>query len=96
MHKYRIVTLDKRHKGYGKFSHFVDFMDPSVHVGHLVQVSDFVKTRNWCWEVWGPAQEIDFTPFSSESKWAWWRDELYMKLYFNTPAETSTYVLQFQ
>ena len=92
MHKYKIVKLDGRHKGHGLFDYFVDFQTASS-IPRDTRRADFVEMRNWCWEVWGPAQELDFTGWGTEPSWAWWRDGDRASLYFGEQ-ELSVYLLK--
>ena len=62
-----VRKMDRRFNGYGTFSHRIEFAGR----GYLTQ---FLKTRNWCMEKFGPSAEISLifsevfvnTPF-----WAW-------------------------
>ena len=90
--KYHTVKLDKRHKGVGQFAYYVDFYRGHNSISITDNIQDFLTRRVWSWDSFGPAQEIDYT-FGSGAKWAWWRDEHTLRLYF-TEATFSAYVLQ--
>ncbi len=91
MYKYKIVKLDGRHKGAGLFDYYVEFSTGAVPVEQ--RRDDFVSVRNWCWESWGPAEELDFTKWGTDPRWAWWRDEYRANIYLNE-AELTAYLLK--
>lgn len=90
--KYKIVKLDGRHKGVGTFDYYVDFYHGINSFSISDQVEDFKIRRVWCWDSFGPGQELDYT-FGTDCKWAWWREAYTMRLYF-TESALSAYVLQ--
>jgi hypothetical protein len=91
--QYQIVTLDKRHKAHGLFSHYVDFWSPKDwRIGASEQVADFNTRRAWCWENFGPGLEVDYTTWGTDASWAWWRDTQHLNLYL-AEASLSAYLL---
>lgn len=95
--KYKIIKLDKRHTGYGLFEYFVDFQtNPGQGSDYLTidqRRDDFSTIRNWCWESWGPADELDFTKWGTNPRWAWRRELDKANIYFNE-AELTAYLLR--
>jgi hypothetical protein len=82
--QYKIVKLDKRHKGYNLFSYYVDFFQPlDWKVNGIDKIDDFVERRIWFWENFGPANELDYSTYGTDTKWAWWRDAQHLNLYLN-------------
>jgi hypothetical protein len=93
--KYKIVKLDKRHSGHGLFDYLIDFQTSPVD-GYIVleqRREDFSTVRKWCWESWGPADELDFTKWGTNPRWAWKRDLSKANIYFNE-AELTAYLLR--
>ena len=92
--QYRLITMDKRHKGCEVFSHYVDFRAPVVWqvTAPVIRAHDFQTRRVWCWENFGPGLELDYTSYGVDTKWAWWRDDSHMNLYF-AGASLSAYLL---
>ena len=86
MLNYQVVKLDQRYKGAGKFKWAINFDHIQTDSGLVASMDvliptekDFVLVRNWCWEVFGPSQEIDYfecaTPkeMCPNGKWSWFR-----------------------
>jgi len=98
INQYKIIKLDKRHKGYRVFSHQVDFMSPTWRpnsvVAGLQRHEDFNEVRGWCWEVYGPSEELDYMSVRALRPWAWWRDQHHLSIYF-TETAVSAYILKF-
>ena len=91
--QYSIVKMDKRHKGFGVFTHYVDFWKTKSHLRNpSVMMQDFNTRRVWCWENFGPGLELDYTTWGTDASWAWWRDTSHMQLYF-ADASLSAYLL---
>jgi len=89
--KYKIVKLDKRHTGYGLFEYYIDFQtNPG---GGYIDIDqrrdDFSTVRKWCWESWGPADELDFTKRRMTPQWAWKRDLGKANIYLNEAGVTA-------
>lgn len=94
MHKYKIIKLDRRHKGNGVFDYFIDFL-AARQLPIDKRNEDFVTIRNWCWESWGPSQELDWVGWDTGTRWAWWREPGRASIYFNEP-ELAAYLLQWE
>lgn len=62
-----IRKLDQRFNGYGTFTHRVEFKGSGF-------LSEFIRTRNWCMEKFGPSAEINLISsevFINTPFWAW-------------------------
>lgn len=92
--RYPIVKLDRRHKGYGRFTHLIDFLSPASRPFQYVAIQerhgDFCERRAWLWENFGPANEIDFS--LKDASWGWRRDLDHCDLYL-TDKTLSAYLL---
>lgn len=68
----KLITLDKRHVGYGQFSHRLEFV--YSYKGRYVsdRISRFLQFRNEMWELFGPSCEVEFVEkLDHEPNWAW-------------------------
>ena len=65
-----ITILDKRHKGHGVFTHYVEPSTPTLKE----HIEEFIAWRKWCWETWGAGVERDFFRYSPDALWAWHSD----------------------
>lgn len=75
--KYKIKKLDRRMTGYETFSHRIEFYWDE----------DFLKIRNWCFDSFGPACELEFFNLNTQLglgyTWAWRSDHYRRDLYLN-------------
>ena len=96
MKKFVISKLDRRHKGFNSFSHFIV---PSWN-STLRDKLEFFEWRKWCWDTWGPGLEREVVldlgkdiGLGLEPKWAWHLDKYGRRLYFATEKELNWFVL---
>ena len=94
----KITQLDRRHTGYGRFSHSIEPVC-NVRYGQDELLEDFLVWRAWCWQVWGPGMELRFavenrTNPLPDVAWAWQTEFHNTKLYFRSLTEASAFVLQ--
>ena len=75
-----IEQLDGRHKGYGRWTHRVQFVrDGYGHTAREAVTKGFVETRTTLWETFGPGcdrEELYNIVRSTETtpEWGWWTD----------------------
>ena len=96
MKKFTVARLDRRHKGYRQFSHYI----MPVWSSTLKDKLDFFEWRKWCWNTWGPGLEREGVlelgkdiGLGLEPKWAWHLDKYGRRLYFATEKELNWFVL---
>jgi hypothetical protein len=96
MKQFTVTRLDKRHKGYNCFSHYI----MPVWSSQLADKLKFFEWRNWCWSTWGPGIErevaIEFgLGYHPETvlKWAWHTDGGGRRLYFKSEKELNWFIL---
>jgi hypothetical protein len=83
----KIKKLDKRHTGHGTFKFMVEFTR-NEH-------KHFFDIRNWCWETWGPACEVDLmNKWPSALTWAWQNSEWNVRVYLASDKEANWYKLR--
>lgn len=65
-----LVKLNRNYKGYGVFTHRVEFYGSRDH-----RVRQWIGVRNWLWQNFGPSaeQELARPEFfdGAQPKWAW-------------------------
>ena len=89
-----IVTLDGRHKGFGKWKYF-------VVVYGLGSVQRFCNIRAWCWEQYGASKSLSEYTFSDRfnddiidnQHWCWSSSEE-RRIYLKTDAEATLLALK--
>jgi hypothetical protein len=94
MKKFQVTRLDRRHKGYSQFSHYIT----PVWSSRLEDKLKFFEWRNWCWATWGPGVErevaIDFgSDYYPVARWAWHTQDNAKRLYFASEKELNWFVL---
>ena len=99
MKKFKVITLDARYSGYGKFKYAVDFW---VYAG-VMQGVEFINCRAWCWDTYGPGIEVDHTEWFgfanyNQPRWGWKFNpktarQKDMKLYLQDDAMLSHFLL---
>ena len=94
MKQFIINKLDRRHKGYSQFTHYI----VPVWSSSLSDKLKFFEWRNWCWTTWGPGYErdiaIEFGGGQFEvSRWAWHTDDRSRRLYFASEKELNWFLL---
>lgn len=85
-----VAKLTRNYKGYGYFTHRVEFYGyGDQHKKHVQQ--QWIKLRNWLWNRFGPSAEQDLARpenfDGTQPKWAWdsekssiyLRDEAYVE-----------------
>jgi hypothetical protein len=94
MKQFIVNKLDRRHKGYNQFTHYI----VPVWSNTLNDKLKFFEWRNWCWATWGPGMEREQAiEFGSDQyhvgRWAWHTDERQKRLYFATEKELNWFVM---
>ena len=93
MKQFSVTSLDRRHKGYAKFSHYIT----PVWSSTLKDKLEYFEWRAWCWNTWGPGMEreivLEFGRDLVEPKWAWHVDKYGRRLYFASEKELNWFVL---
>ena len=94
MKTFTVCKLDRRHKGYKQYSHYI----VPVWSSRLEDKLKFFEWRKWCWETWGPGIEreeaLEWGSSTYEvSRWAWHTESGAKRLYFATEKELNWFVL---
>jgi hypothetical protein len=96
MKQFDITLLDRRHKGHGQFTHYIQ----PVWRSTLADKLQYFEWRAWCWTTWGPGLErevvLEFGKdmgLGVEPRWAWHVDKYGRRLYFATERELNWFVL---
>ena len=94
MKTFTVVKLDKRHKGYQQFTHYIQ----PIWSSRLEDKLKFFEWRNWCWNTWGPGYEreiaLEFGDRQfSVCRWAWHTEDRSRRLYFASEKELNWFVL---
>jgi hypothetical protein len=94
MKKFTVTRLDRRHKGFRQFSHYIT----PVWSSTLADKVKFFEWRSWCWTTWGPGMEreqaIEFgSDHYAVGRWAWNVDQYSKRLYIATEKELNWFVL---
>jgi hypothetical protein len=94
MRSFSVTRLDRRHKGYNKYSHYVT----PVWSSTLADKLRYFEWRAWCWNTWGPGLEreaiLQFgTHLTENPKWAWHVDTYSKRLYFASEKELNWFIL---
>ena len=95
MKQYTITQLDRRHRGYTLFTHYIT----PVWSQKLEDKIKFFEWRTWCWTTWGPGMErdkaIEFgSNHYSVGLWAWHTEQGARRLYFRSERELSWFILK--
>jgi len=53
MKAFTVTRLDRRHKGYKQFTHYIQ----PIWSSQLKDKIKFFEWRTWCWNTWGPGME---------------------------------------
>lgn len=98
--KSNLVTLDRRHAGYGIWKYYVN---TPLTQHYRINKNLFFKWRTWCWDTWGASKEM--TEYSmddllienldcSNMHWSWQHDK-YAKcrIYLKSDEDASIFVL---
>ncbi len=89
---FRITVMDKRHKGYKRFSHYIT-AQPQDLINHKLGV--FLQYRDWATETFGPGIERDYIGHRPECRWAWTsNDEQGFRIYFRDPQDLNWFILR--
>jgi len=96
MKKFTVNKLDKRHKGYNLFTHYI----VPVWSSQLKDKLEFFEWRKWCWDTWGPGMERDIvidldSQFWKDNslRWCWHTNDGAKRLYFASEKELNWFVL---
>lgn len=69
----KLIKLDRRYDGFGRFSHRVEFW------GRDERINQWIQSRNWLWMQFGPSAELAFARpdfFDGvQPRWAWDSDK---------------------
>jgi hypothetical protein len=92
--KFHITRLDRRHKGYKQFSHYITPIWSST----LADKLKFFEWRKWCWETWGAGIEREEAIHWGSNhyyvtQWAWHTGDGAKRLYFQSEKELNWFVL---
>jgi hypothetical protein len=92
---YTINKLDRRHKGFASFTHYI----MPVWSSQLADKLKFFEWRNWCWETFGPGMEremaIEFRLLhDADLRWAWHTNNGAKRLYFKSEKEVAWFNLK--
>ena len=77
--------MDRRHTGHELFSHYINY-NVYVHASISSNELNFLKTRVWFWEKFGPSAELGkchrINSFTHQPpKWAWQSDHHLLRIY---------------
>jgi hypothetical protein len=94
MKNFTITQLDRRHKGFAHFTHYI----VPVWSSQLEDKLRYFEWRTWCWATWGPGMEREYAiKFGSNQyevgRWAWHTEQGARRLYFATAKELNWFVL---
>jgi hypothetical protein len=94
MKKFTIARLDRRHKGFSQFTHYIQ----PIWTSSLADKLEYFEWRKWCWTTWGPGIEREEAivwgkDYPDELRWAWHVDKYSKRLYFATEKELNWFVL---
>ena len=94
MKLFAVTKLDRRHKGYNLYTHYIT----PVWSTTLRDKIRFFEWRNWCWRTWGPGMEREQAmQFGSKDyaigRWAWHVDGYSKRIYFASEKELNWFVL---
>lgn len=88
---FKIQKLDRRHTGYGTFTHFVTPKNYFL----LLEKIHFLEVRKWCWDTFGPGAEREWTVELHQTPttlpqnkyaWAWHTQDQHKRIYFTEEA----------
>lgn len=97
----KVTLLDKRHNGYGIYSHMVEptYSYKDVYQGY----KDFQLWREWCWTVFGSGCERDWASDwkklggdLDKYNWVWDTEFQRLRIYFKKEEQLSAFMLQWQ
>lgn len=101
--KLKFTKLDKRHRGYGVFTHYVEVKDNSPYATNRLQHECiFNNFRNLCFEIWGMSTERDNYTYLYHNKfyidsdekykfneyWAWHTEHEQRRIYLTEKGKT--------
>lgn len=91
MKQFTVNRLDRRHKAYNQFTHYI----APIWASQLADKLRYFEWRNWCWTTWGPSMERESAiEFNSKARWCWYTDDKQRRLYFATEKELNWFVLK--
>jgi len=81
----RLFKLDKRYTGHEEFKWCVDCMS----------TQSMINIRNWCWETFGPSDEVDNgTACTPGRVWAWQHTQHVTRIFLKSDAEATLFNLK--
>ena len=94
MKQFIVSKLDRRHKGYNQFTHYI----VPVWSSTLSDKLKFFEWRKWCWTTWGPGYEREIAlELGGEQfevcRWAWHTEHNARRLYFASEKELNWFVM---
>jgi hypothetical protein len=97
-----VKKTDKRHTGSDRFKYYVDIKQSPRNWNETYLIKEkFYEIRQWCWETWGPAREVD--QFNSRDgawtedqnpAWAWINDQHRSRIYLAGKEEAAYFTLK--
>lgn len=97
----KIIKLDKRNTGYGKFKYAIQSVS--------IYAKEFFDIRAWMWDTWGASKEL--REWMSDSRinfakedllscqneyWCWQNDNYHRRLYLRTDKELMLFKLRWE
>jgi len=82
----KLNKIDGRMNGHGVFKHYVN----------LTSAQKFSDIRKWCWEQFGPSDDLEFFYKLTDPniKWSWVNDKYTMRIYLASDAEAQWFLLK--
>jgi hypothetical protein len=79
----------KQMKGYGLFKYCIQF--------GWSDSQGFSDVRTWCWEQWGPSNEVDLClDIGINPKWGWVYDRYTKRVYLEDDAQLSRFIMKWK
>ena len=83
--EFRLFELDKRYNGHGEFKWAVD----------NVSTAKMIEIRNWCWETFGPSDEVDNGIACTPGRvWSWQHTQYITRILLKSDAEATLFKLK--
>jgi hypothetical protein len=98
----KIITVDKRYKGYGHFKYYI--------LLHHLKGPGFHELREWMWQTWGASKELEEwiydnarmnsinirTVYCQNEHWCWHNDNYERRLYIKNDEELMVFKLRWE
>lgn len=94
MRMIKLIRLDRRMNGFGRYSHRADIkFDSSSTNGYVAQATTLYKIREWLWNKYGAGCELIIAArmsikTGSYPEWAWDTEHGHMRIYLKEAALT--------